>query len=35
MFRNYLAAALRHVARNKIYTAVNVLGLALGFGGAA
>ncbi len=30
MFRNCLAAALRHLARNKLYTAVSVLGLAIG-----
>jgi putative ABC transport system permease protein len=30
MFRNCLAAALRHLARNKLYTAISVLGLAAG-----
>jgi putative ABC transport system permease protein len=30
MFRNCLAAALRHLARNKLYTAISVLGLAVG-----
>jgi putative ABC transport system permease protein len=30
MFRNCLAAALRHLARNKLYTAVSVIGLAIG-----
>ncbi|HEY1899472.1 MAG TPA: ABC transporter permease, partial [Steroidobacteraceae bacterium] len=30
MFRNCLAAALRHLARNKLYTAISVLGLSLG-----
>jgi putative ABC transport system permease protein len=30
MFRNCLAAALRHLARNKLYTAISVLGLAIG-----
>ena len=29
MFRNCLAAALRHLARNKLYTAISVLGLAV------
>src|SRR5262249_33477425 len=31
MIRNYLAAALQNLARNKFYAAVNVLGLAIGF----
>jgi putative ABC transport system permease protein len=30
MFRNCLAAALRHLARNKLYTAISVLGLSIG-----
>jgi putative ABC transport system permease protein len=30
MFRNCLAAALRHLARNKLYTAISVFGLAIG-----
>ena len=30
MFRNCLAAALRHLARNRLYTAVSVIGLAIG-----
>jgi putative ABC transport system permease protein len=30
MFRNCLAAALRHLARNKLYTAISVLGLSAG-----
>ncbi len=30
MFRNCLAAALRHLAGNKLYTAISVLGLAVG-----
>ena len=30
MFRNYLAAALRNLARNKLYTAISVLGLSIG-----
>ena len=31
MFRNYLAAALRNLARNRFYAAVNISGLAVGF----
>jgi putative ABC transport system permease protein len=30
MFRNCLAAALRHLARNRLYTAISVIGLAIG-----
>lgn len=30
MFRNCMAAALRHLARNKLYAAISVLGLAVG-----
>ena len=30
MFRNCLAAALRHLARNRLYTAISVFGLGLG-----
>jgi putative ABC transport system permease protein len=30
VFRNCLAAALRHLARNKLYTAISVLGLSIG-----
>ena len=30
MFRNCLAAAFRHLARNKLYTAISVIGLSLG-----
>ncbi|HEY1899515.1 MAG TPA: FtsX-like permease family protein [Steroidobacteraceae bacterium] len=30
MFRNCLAAALRHLSRNRLYTAISVLGLAIG-----
>ncbi len=30
VFRNCLAAALRHLARNKLYTAISVLGLSVG-----
>ena len=30
MFRNCLAAALRHLARNKLYAAISVLGLSVG-----
>ncbi|MFT7031025.1 MAG: hypothetical protein ACJA2C_002426, partial [Marinoscillum sp.] len=32
MFRNYLITALRNLRRNKIYTILNVFGLALGIG---
>jgi len=31
MFRNYLAAALRNLVRNKLYAAINVIGLTVGF----
>ena len=31
MFRNYLAAALRNLFRNRAYAAVNILGLTLAF----
>src|SRR5688572_8444462 len=31
MFRNYLAAALRNLARNRLYTAINIVGLSVGF----
>ncbi len=31
MFRNYLAAALRNLARNRFYAAINISGLAVGF----
>src|SRR4051794_29107820 len=34
MFRNYLAAALRNLARNRLYAAINILGLAVGFAAA-
>jgi putative ABC transport system permease protein len=30
MFRNYLAAALRNLLRNRLYAAINVVGLAVG-----
>jgi putative ABC transport system permease protein len=30
MIRNYLTSALRYIARNKAFTAINVLGLAIG-----
>jgi ABC-type antimicrobial peptide transport system permease subunit/AraC-like DNA-binding protein len=33
MFRNYLKTAWRHIARHKIYTGINVMGLALGICG--
>jgi putative ABC transport system permease protein len=31
MFRNYLAAALRNLARNRLYGAISILGLAVAF----
>ncbi|MCA0201642.1 MAG: ABC transporter permease [Proteobacteria bacterium] len=31
MLRNYLAAALRNLARNRLYAAINIIGLAVGF----
>ncbi len=34
MFRNYLAAALRNMSRNKLYAVINIAGLAIGFAGA-
>jgi len=34
MFRNYLAAALRNLVRNKLYAAINIVGLAVGFAAA-
>jgi putative ABC transport system permease protein len=34
MFRNYLAAALRNLLRNRLYTVINVAGLAVGFAAA-
>src|ERR1700733_8142457 len=34
MFRNYLAAALRNLARNRLYAGINIAGLAVGFAAA-
>ena len=34
MFRNCLAAALRHLSRNRLYTAISIFGLAVGLWGA-
>ncbi len=34
MFRNYLMTALRNLARNSLYTAINLLGLSVGFAAA-
>ena len=34
MFRNYLAAALRNLVRNKLYAAINIVGLSVGFAAA-
>jgi putative ABC transport system permease protein len=30
MFRNYLTVALRNIFRNKVYSAINIAGLAIG-----
>jgi putative ABC transport system permease protein len=34
MFRNYLATALRNLVRNKLYAAINIIGLAVGLAAA-
>src|SRR4051812_36959533 len=34
MFQNYLAAALRNLLRNRLYTAINITGLTVGFSAA-
>jgi putative ABC transport system permease protein len=34
MFRNYLATALRNLARNRLYVAISILGLAVAFAAA-
>jgi putative ABC transport system permease protein len=34
MFRNYLSAALNNLIRNKLYAAINIVGLAVGFAAA-
>jgi putative ABC transport system permease protein len=34
MFRNYLAAALRNLTRNRLYAGINIIGLAVGFAAA-
>jgi putative ABC transport system permease protein len=34
MFRNYLATALRNLARNRLYNAITIAGLAIGFAAA-
>src|SRR6185437_4615262 len=34
VFRNYLAAALRNLVRNKLYAAINIVGLAVGLAAA-
>jgi putative ABC transport system permease protein len=31
MFRNYIAAALRNLARNRLYSGINIAGLGVGF----
>ncbi len=34
MFRNYLITALRNLMRNRLYAAINIAGLAVGFAAA-
>jgi len=34
MLRSYLAAALRHLAHNRLYACINLIGLAIGFAAA-
>jgi len=34
MFRNYLTTALRNLVRNRLYAAINIIGLAIGFSAA-
>ena len=34
MFRNYLATALRNLLRNRLYAAINIFGLSVGFAAA-
>src|SRR5690349_21816446 len=34
MFRSYLVAALRNLARNRLYAGINIIGLAVGFAAA-
>jgi putative ABC transport system permease protein len=34
MFRNYLAAALRNLVRNRLFAAITIAGLAVGFAAA-
>jgi putative ABC transport system permease protein len=34
MFRNYLSAALRNLARNRLYAAISIVGLSIGFAAA-
>src|SRR5260370_42154560 len=34
MFRSYVAAALRNLARNRLYAGVTIVGLAIGFAAA-
>jgi putative ABC transport system permease protein len=34
MFRNYLAATLRNLTRNRLYAGINIIGLAVGFAAA-
>jgi len=34
MFRNYLAAALRNITKNRLYAVINIVGLSVGFAAA-
>ena len=34
MFRSYIVAALRNLARNRLYAGINIVGLAAGFAAA-
>ncbi len=34
MFRNYLAASIRNLLRNRLYTAINIAGLGVGLAAA-
>ena len=35
MFKNYLTVAIRNLKRHKLYSAINILGLAVGIDGNA
>jgi len=34
MFKNYIKIAWRNLIKRKVFTAINILGLAIGFGSA-